>query len=96
MHNRFILLYLIRSLLYFQLVKQKKKINIGVHGYLNWLGRGTILLGGDRNTNECGGGNFFILFILYSVSEIEKSNTNYCCAYWSGRCYLEGQRRGKQ
>jgi len=28
---------------------KKSKINIGVHGYANWLGRGTILQGGDRN-----------------------------------------------
>jgi len=47
---------------------KKTKINIGVHGYANWLGRGTILQGGDRNTNECGGGNFF--FCLYQIKNI--------------------------
>jgi len=39
---------------------KKSKINIGVHGYANWLGRGTVLQGGDRNTDECGGGSFFL------------------------------------
>jgi len=36
---------------------EKSKINIGVHRYANWLGRGTVLQDVDRNTNECGGGN---------------------------------------
>ncbi|KEH28301.1 hypothetical protein MtrunA17_Chr5g0438361 [Medicago truncatula] len=31
---------------------KKSNINIEVHGYENWLSRGTILQGGDRNTNE--------------------------------------------
>jgi len=69
MHNCFILLYLIRSLFIFAACETKKtKINIGVHGYANWLGRGTILQGGDRNTNECGDGNFF--FCLYLIKKI--------------------------
>jgi hypothetical protein len=37
------------------IIASEGKQCIGVHEYANWLGRGTILQGGDRN--ECGGGN---------------------------------------
>jgi len=43
-----------------------------VHGYANWLGRGTVLRGGDRNTNECGGGNV----INFLDSQKEEDNGN--------------------
>ncbi|RHN57247.1 hypothetical protein MtrunA17_Chr5g0438331 [Medicago truncatula] len=59
--------YFLWQLCFPKLVKQKKsKINIGVHEYANWLGKGTLLQEGDRNTNECGGGNIF--FCLYLSS----------------------------
>nr|AFK38788.1 unknown [Medicago truncatula] len=51
---------------------EKPKINIVVHGYANWLGRGTVLQGGDRNTNECVGGNV----INFLDSQKEEDNGN--------------------
>jgi len=44
---------------------KKSKINIRLHGYAIWLGRGTVLQIGDSNRNECSCGNFF--FCLYLI-----------------------------